>query len=130
MNELNCGITGKVSLTVDKASLAVNVGSGSLEVFATPMMIMLMEKAACCCISEYLENDETTVGTELNVKHTSASPEGAEIYAVAELIAVNGRELTFKVEAFDNAGSIGCGTHKRFVVYGEKFTAKTKQKLN
>lgn len=130
MKELICGITGKASLVADKASLAVNVGSGSLEVFATPMMVMLMEKAACNCVSEYLKNDETTVGTELNVKHTSASPEGSEIYAVAELTAVNGRELIFKVEAFDTAGSIGCGTHKRFVVYAEKFLAKTKQKLN
>lgn len=130
MKELNCGITGKASITADNATLAVNVGSGSLEVFATPVMVMLMEKAACCCIADYLENDETTVGTELNVQHTSASPEGSEIYAVAELTAVNGRELTFKVEAFDNAGSIGLGTHKRFVVYGEKFTAKAKQKFN
>lgn len=129
MKELSCGITGKASLIAEKSALAVNVGSGSLEVFATPMMIMLMEKAACNCVAEFLENDETTVGTELNVKHTSASPEDSEIYAVAELTAVNGRELTFKVEAFDNIGSIGCGTHKRFVVYGEKFTAKTKQKL-
>lgn len=130
MKELKCGISGKASLTADKSVLAVNVGSGSLEVFATPMMIMLMEKAACSCIAEYLENDETTVGTELNVKHTSASPEGSDVYAAAELIDINGRELTFKVEAFDNSGPIGSGTHKRFVVFGEKFTAKTKQKLN
>ena len=130
MKEFKCGISGKASLKADKSVLAVNVGSGSLEVFATPMMIMLMEKAACSCLSEYLENDETTVGTELNVKHTSASPEDSDIYAVAELIDVNGRELTFKVEAYDNAGSIGIGTHKRFIVFGERFTAKTMQKLN
>lgn len=129
MKDLKTGITGKAALTADESTLAVNVGSGSLEVFATPMMIMLMEKASCCCIADSLENDETTVGTELNVKHTSASPEGSSIYAVSELVEINGRELTFKVEAFDNTGSIGCGTHKRFVVYGEKFTAKAKLKL-
>lgn len=130
MKDLICGITGRASLTVDKNSLAVNVGSGSLEVFATPAMIMLMEKASCNCIAQHLENDETSVGTELNIKHTSASPEGADIYAVAELVDVNGRELTFNVEAFDNSGTIGSGVHKRFIVYGEKFTNKTKQKLN
>lgn len=130
MKDLKTGITGKSEMTADSSTLAVNVGSGSLEVFATPVMIMLMEKASCQCIADYLENDETTVGTELNIKHISASPEGSQVYAVSELIGINGRELTFRVEAFDNSGPIGSGIHKRFTVYGEKFTAKAKQKLN
>ena len=91
---------------------------------------MLMEKAACNALSSYLENDETTVGTELNIKHISATPEGMKVTATATVTAVNGREISFKVEASDEAGIIGTGEHKRFVVFGEKFTEKTKSKLN
>ncbi|MBR3283640.1 MAG: thioesterase family protein [Ruminococcus sp.] len=123
------GIKASAELTVSDAELAVNVGSGSLEVFATPVMTMLMEKAACSCIQQYLEGDETTVGTELNIRHTSATPKGMKVSAEAELTEVNGRELVFKVSASDEAGSIGEGVHKRFLVYGEKFTAKTNSKL-
>jgi len=129
MKEMKNGIVGKAQLTVSEKELAVNVGSGSLEVFATPVMVMLMEKAACNCVAEYMENDETTVGTEMNVKHVSASPLGSDITAEAELIGINGREFTFTVKAYDNAGLIGEGTHKRFLVFGEKFTAKAKAKI-
>ena len=129
MKEMKNGIVGKAQLTVSEKELAVNVGSGSLEVFATPVMVMLMEKAACNCVAEYMENNETTVGTEMNVKHVSASPLGSDISAEAELIGINGREFTFTVKAYDNAGLIGEGTHKRFLVFGEKFTAKAKAKI-
>lgn len=129
MKDINVGAVGKAHLKVTENELAVNVGSGSLEVFATPVMVMLMEKSACNCVAEYMENDETTVGTELNVKHVSASPVNSDITAEAELAEVNGREFTFTVKAYDNAGLIGEGTHKRFLVFGKKFTAKAKAKI-
>ncbi|WP_028516697.1 thioesterase family protein [Ruminococcus flavefaciens] len=129
MKELIKGITGTSELTVSEKELAVNVGSGSLEVLATPVMIMLMEKAACACISEFLEGDETTVGTEINVKHISATPKNMKVCAEAELLEINGRELIFSVKAYDEAGDIGEGIHKRFLVYSEKFTAKANSKL-
>jgi len=129
MKDIIVGAVGKAHLKVTENELAVNVGSGSLEVFATPVMVMLMEKSACNCVAEYMENDETTVGTELNVKHVSASPVNSDITAEAELTEVNGREFTFTVKAYDNAGLIGEGTHKRFLVFGEKFTAKAKAKI-
>ena len=129
MKKLEIGITGTSELTVRTENLAINVGSGSLEVFSTPDMIMLMEKAACNCISEYLENDETSVGTEINVKHISATPNNMKVYAEAELTEINGRELVFSVKAYDEAAEIGEGTHKRFTVYGEKFTSKANSKL-
>ena len=129
MKDIIVGAVGKAHLKVTENELAVNVGSGSLEVFATPVMVMLMEKSACNCVAEYMENDETTVGTELNVKHVSASPVNSDITAEAELTEVNGREFTFTVKAYDNAGLIGEGTHKRFLVFGEKFTAKAKTKI-
>ena len=101
MKDINVGAVGKAHLKVTENELAVNVGSGSLEVFATPVMVMLMEKSACNCVAEYMENDETKVGTELNVKHVSASPVNSDITAEAELTEVNGREFTFTVKAYD-----------------------------
>ena len=130
MKELKTGMTGMSELEVKDKNLAVNVGSGSLEVFATPEMVMLMEKAACNCISDYLEGDETTVGTEMNVKHISATPKGMKVCAEAELIEINGRELVFSIKSYDEAGDIGEGIHKRFIVHGEKFLSKTYSKLN
>ncbi|EWM53732.1 thioesterase family protein [Ruminococcus flavefaciens] len=129
MKDITIGLTGTSELTVSENELAKNVGSGSLEVFATPVMIMLMEKAACSCITEYLEGDETTVGTEMNVKHTSATPKNMKVCAEAELLEVNGRELIFSVKAYDEAGDIGSGIHKRFLVYGDKFIQKTYSKI-
>lgn len=120
---------GTAELKVSENDLAVNVGSGSLPVFATPTMIMLMEKAACNCLADFLEGDETSVGTEMNVKHVSATPCGMNVTAEAVLTEINGREFTFRVKASDEAGVIGEGLHKRFLVYGEKFTAKTNAKL-
>ena len=129
MKDMIIGIKGEAEMKVSAKELAVNVGSGSLEVFATPVMVMLMEKSACKCVANYMENDETTVGTEMNVKHISASPVDSEIRAEAELIEVNGRELVFSVKAYDNSGLIGEGVHKRFLVFGGRFTEKAKAKL-
>ena len=129
MKDINVGAVGKAHLKVTENELAVNVGSGSLEVLATPVMIMLMEKAACTCIAEFLEGDETTVGTEMNVKHISATPNNMKVCAEAELTEINGRELVFTVKAYDEAGDIGEGIHKRFLVYGDKFTAKANSKI-
>ncbi|MBQ1340097.1 MAG: thioesterase family protein [Ruminococcus sp.] len=129
MKNIDIDSIGTAELKVSENDLAVNVGSGSLPVFATPTMIMLMEKAACNCLADFLEGDETSVGTEMNVKHVSATPCGMNVTAEAVLTEVNGREFTFRVKASDEAGVIGEGLHKRFLVYGEKFTAKTNAKL-
>lgn len=129
MMKIETGCAGSAELTVSKNDLAVNVGSGSLEVMATPVMAMLMEKAACNCLADFMDDDETTVGTMLNIVHTSATPEGMAVRAEAVLSEANGREFTFNVRAYDEIGSIGKGTHKRFLVYGRKFTDKAKAKI-
>ncbi len=129
MKEIKIGMNATVETTVSAENFAVTVGSGSLEVFATPMMIALMEKAAAAAISEAMENDETTVGTMMNVNHISATPEGMNVKAFAEVTEVSGREITFNIKAEDEKGEIGNGVHKRFVVFGEKFMSKTKAKL-
>lgn len=129
MKDLKNGIRGTASADVNESKLASAMGSGSLRVFATPAMVALMEAAACDCLAQYLDEGETTVGTELNVKHISATPAGMKVTAEAVLTAVNGREFTFTVTASDESGEIGSGEHKRFLVYSEKFTEKTYSKL-
>ncbi|MDE5763980.1 MAG: thioesterase family protein [Ruminococcus sp.] len=130
MRDITINIKGTSSVEVSENNLAVTMESGSLKVFATPAMVALMEKASCSCLSDYLDNGETTVGTEMNIKHTSATPQGMTVTAEAVLKSVNGREFTFEVTAYDTHGEIGKGTHKRFLVYAEKFTEKTYKKLS
>ena len=129
MKNISTGTSGTAEIIVSENDLAVNVGSGSLKVFATPCMVALMEKSACVCLSEYMEDDETTVGTELNIKHISATPMGMKVTAEAVLTEINDREFVFSVKAYDEAGLIGEGIHKRFLVKGEKFTRKTYSKI-
>lgn len=129
MKKIETGIKGSAETTATENKLAVNMKSGSLRVFATPAMVALMEESACNCLENYLDDGETTVGTEMNIKHTSATPQGMKITAEAVLTEVNGREFTFDVTAYDESGVIGKGTHKRFLVFAEKFTEKTYSKI-
>lgn len=128
MKEIKVGAVGTAEIIVTKENTAAAVGSGSLEVLATPMMTALMEKAACNAVDAFMENDETTVGTKLDVSHDSATSVGMTVKATAEIIEVNGREIVFTVRAEDNCGNIGKGLHKRFVVFSEKFMSKTNSK--
>lgn len=130
MKEITVNSKRTADTTVNERNFASTMGSGSLKVFATPAMVALMEASACNCLADYLDEGETTVGTELNIKHISATPDTMNVTAEAVLTAINGREFTFEVKAYDECGEIGCGTHKRFLVYSEKFTAKTYEKLN
>ena len=123
--EITVGLKGTVTETVNENITAEKVGSGSLPVFATPMMVALMEKAACKALENSLDEGSTTVGTKVDVEHVAATPVGMEVTVTATVTAVDGRKISFSVEAFDEAGLIGKGAHDRFVVNFEKFTAKT-----
>lgn len=127
--DIKVGMTAQVETIVEKEDTAQLVGSGDLLVYATPCMVALMEGAACEAIAEGLSEGETSVGTELNIQHISATPVGLEVYAKAEVTAVEGKVITFQVEAFDEAGTIGKGTHKRVVVNSQRFLEKTYTKL-
>ena len=127
--EITAGMKGKVSTTVEREDTAYEVGSGSLLVYATPCMVALMEGAACDAIAEALSEDTTTVGTELNISHLSATPVGMEVYAEAEVTEVDGKSITFKVTAYDEKGKIGEGTHRRYIVASQRFLDKTYSKL-
>ncbi len=126
--EITVGLKGTVKDTVNDSNTAAKVGSGSLLVFATPMMVALMEKASCVAIENNLEEGSTTVGTMVNIEHVAATPLGMEIRVESTVTAVDGRKISFEVVAFDETGVIGKGTHDRFVVNVEKFTAKTNAK--
>lgn len=127
---LEVGIKGQRETIVTKKNTAAGIGSGSLEVFSTPMMILLMEESCFMSVNDILEEGFTTVGTCVNVKHLSATPLGMKVVIKSELIKVDGRALTFKVEAYDEKGLIGEGIHERFIVNNEKFQAKTDSKLD
>lgn len=127
--EITIGMKGEATTLVEREDTAAQVGSGSLLVYATPCMVALMEGAACEAIAQALPEDKTTVGTELNISHISATPVGLEVRAEAEVTEVDGNAVTFKVTAYDEAGLIGEGTHKRFVVSTQRFLDKTYAKL-
>ena len=126
---MNTGIKGEKKFTVTKDQLACNVGSGLVSVFATPMMIAAIENTAAGSVAGELEEGKTTV---VNVSHVAATPEGMEVRIETELteIAPNGKMLTFKVAAYDEAGLIGEGTHQRAIVAKERFEQKAQSKLS
>lgn len=109
---------------VDRANIAQSMGSGDLEVFATPSMIALMENAAMLAVANHLPEGATTVGAQMNTSHIKPSPLNDEVTATATLEEVDGRKLTFSVVAHDSKGVIGEGTHVRFIVDKAKFLSK------
>lgn len=127
--ELNIGLKGRAETTVTPENTAQAVGSGLVPVFATPYMIALMEGAAVNAVQAALAADEGTVGTRLDVTHDAATPIGLKVWAEAELVAVEGRKLTFAVAAYDERERIGGGTHERFVIKPEKFLARAQAKV-
>ena len=127
--EITMGMRGEVFTTAEREDTAKEVGSGDLLVYATPCMVALMEGAACEAIAEALSDTQTTVGTALNIEHISATPVGLDVRAEATVTAVEGKVITFEVKAFDEAGEIGHGTHKRVIVNSQKFLEKAYNKL-
>ena len=127
--EIIVGMKGTAENLCEREDTALEVGSGSLLVYATPCMAALMEAAACAAIAEALGENETTVGIELNLKHTAATPVGLEVRAEAEVTAVEGKIFSFQITAYDEAGKIGEATHKRALVNSQRFLEKTYGKL-
>jgi fluoroacetyl-CoA thioesterase len=121
---LTIGMRGEATTTVIHENTAAAVGAGGVEVFGTPMMIALMENAAWRAVADTLDEGQVTVGTHVNVSHLAATPLGQTVRAAAELIAIDGRRLTFRVEAFDEQQKIGEGQHERFIVHLQRFLQK------
>jgi predicted thioesterase len=118
---LNEGLKHIEKKTVTMNDTASVFGSGAAEVFATPMMIGLMEAASMNAVRNYLPEGYSTVGIRVNIKHTGATAVGKMVWAEAELIEIDRKRLVFKVEAFDEDKKIGEGTHERFIIDEQKF---------
>ncbi len=128
-NMLEVGLKGHQEMTVTDQFTAKTMGSGVMDVFATPAMLALMEKTAFMSVADHLNEGCGTVGTRVEIEHVASSPIGMKITCDSELTAIEGRKLVFKVEAYDSKGLIGKGTHERFIIESEKFQEKTNRKL-
>lgn len=122
------GIRGKQSVVVDATNTAKTMGSGTLDVFATPAMIALMEKTAWESVDWELDEGCATVGTRMEVTHDAPTPVGMRVTCETELVGIDGRKLSFEVRAYDEKGEIGKGIHERFIIDEAKFEAKAAQK--
>ena len=121
---MELGIKGAAETVVVYENTAAAVGSGALEVFSTPSMMALMEKASRELVQPYLEEGQSTVGTRLEVSHVAASPIGAHIRAESTLVEIDRRMLTFEVKAYADGELIGEGRHQRCIIYAERFMEK------
>ncbi|QNU68681.1 thioesterase family protein [Ruminiclostridium herbifermentans] len=126
--DFKIGMEGIAQTTVNSTNTAKEMGSGDLEVFATPAMVSLMEKAATIAIQGCLSKEYSTVGTMINIRHIAATPLGMNVSARATLTEVDGKKLIFTVEAFDEREKIGEGQHERYVINVERFMDKTNRK--
>ena len=117
-----------VEAQVTQEKLASSVGSGDLAVFATPMMVALMEQAASTLLATFLEPGQTSVGTAVSIEHIAATPLGMRVTATAEITAKEGRQVHFLVTASDECGEIGRGNHTRFIVTAQSFQQKADAK--
>lgn len=126
---IKVGIKGNDEIKVVAENTAKSVGSGMLEVFATPAMTALMEKTASESVMQYLAEGEGTVGISLNVRHVSATPIGLTVFCESELVEIDRKRLVFSIKVSDEKGLIGEGTHERFIINNEKFMEKAMAKL-
>lgn len=122
--ELKPGLAGTAVTIVDQTNVAAVMGSGDLDVFATPAMVALMEQAACSALAPCFDAATSSVGIKMEITHDAATLPGKKVTATAELTAVAGRKLAFTVSASDEHGVIGAGVHERFVIDKAKFIGK------
>jgi len=119
------GIIGEGRMKVTDENTALRWGSGTLPVLATPAMILLIEKTASECLSPFLKEGESTVGSSLDIKHSAPSAVGSEVFCKAEVIEIDRSKIVFDIKVWDSAGEVGSGKHERFLVDSTKFMART-----
>lgn len=127
-NIIKIGIKGCAEDTVSEKNVASRIGSGVVDVYATPCLIGLMEEAAQTSVAPFLDEGMTTVGTKLNVSHDAATPIGMKVRAESELTEIDGRRLVFSVKAYDDCGLVGQGEHERFIIKLDRFMEKVNAK--
>ena len=129
LSALKVGLAGTAELVVGPEHTAPRVGSGMVAVLATPVMINLIEAAALAAAERLLPAGHQSLGIHLDVRHFAATPVGMRVTATAEVTAIDGRTITFKVEARDEKEPIGDGTHQRVVVNVDRFDQRVQRKL-
>ncbi|UCC85813.1 MAG: thioesterase family protein [Anaerolineales bacterium] len=127
--ELAPGLSSTIDRQVDDNSTARQLGSGSVDVLATPELVRLMEAAAVAAVADHLPVGFTTVGVAINIKHVAPTPVGLGVKVRADLVQVEGRRLKFEVLAHDEVEEIGRGIHDRVLVEADSFVAKANRKL-
>ena len=127
---LQVGETYTLSEKVTPDNVAATMASGTLPVYATPAMILLIERTCMELALPHLDAGFSTVGTKLNIEHLSATPVSMTVRAECTLREIDHRRLVFSCEVYDDAGMIGKGTHERFIVANEKFLSKAAEKLS
>lgn len=125
---IELGIKGRKEAIVGPEHTAKHIGSGTVLVLATPMMIALMEETSRLSVKPYLEEGQETVGTHVNVSHDSAVPVGSKVWCESEVIEIDRRKITFRVVVYDDEGIVGQGTHERFIIDEKKFGDKMEAK--
>jgi len=128
MEQIVPGLVGQSEMVVHEENTARHLGSGNVDVLATPEMIRLMEKAAVAAVDHLLAEGRCTVGVAVDVRHLAATPVGMKVRVRAELVTVDGRKLTFRVEAHDELERIGEGEHERVIVDLDRFKARVEAK--
>ena len=121
---MTIGLKGHLEQTVTEEVTADRIGSGLVKVFATPMMIALIEQTCNESVVPFLEEGQGTVGTHVDVSHCAATPVGMRVWCDSELVEIDRRRLVFAVKAYDECGLIGEGRHERFIIDSAKFQAK------
>ncbi len=128
MKLVEIGIQGRATVKVTQSNLASSTGSGAVDVFSTPSLVLLMEEAAMDGLKPYMEPGESSVGTLVNIRHISPTPLGLTVTATATLTEIDGRRLVFHVEARDELDKVGEGTHERFLISVDRFISRAREK--
>ena len=128
LSPLGPGLNAKVEMTVSEAETAAHLGSGTIAVYATPALVALMENAAIRALEGNLPPGQTTVGGHIEVRHLAATPIGMQVHAHAELVEVQGRKLSFRIQAWDEVEQIGEANHTRFIVDESSFMERVREK--
>ena len=129
LSKLKLGLKGSAELVVGQEHTAPHVGSGRVHVLATPVMINLIEAAALEAVEDLLPEGHQSLGMRLDIRHYAATPIGMRVWATAELVAIDGRSLEFRVEAHDEKEAIGDGSHQRVIVNVARFDQRVQKKL-
>ncbi|MCD8191026.1 MAG: dihydrolipoamide acyltransferase [Clostridiales bacterium] len=125
---ITIGLKGRAEATVTTEKTAAACGSGSLPVYGTPWMLALMEEAACNSLKDALAENQGSVGTGMELTHVSPTPVGMKVWAESELVAVEGKKLTFSVTAYDEAGVIGRCQQQRCLIWNDRFLSRCQSK--